>query len=185
MSSELACVTCILDHLEREETALCCHIGRADVFTVAVQLVQRLRDAGQTALFASGFTPRPAWWNRFLPQSSVSWFAGTAGCSQKTAAEIIAQLPVSVNKRLSFNAGNPRCFLAIAALAYSRPDVLVYTTSGMDPRGRNSLQSSIDNIAAGTRAIHILNSPDPASSEGNCPSQSPMKCVCCSGEIEK
>ncbi|HBL41789.1 hypothetical protein [Gimesia sp.] len=181
MSSEISCVTSILCHLEQNETALCCHIGRADVFTIAEQLVQKLRDSGQTAVFANSFTPRPVWWNRFIPQSSVGWFSGAAGCSRKTAADIMAQLPVPVHKRLTYNAGNPRCFLAVAALAYSKPDYLIYTTSGMDPLGRNSLQSSIHEICGGSRAVHIIND----TGNGNCPTQSPMKCVFCSGDCSE
>lgn len=179
MSPELTQVASILKHIERSDNSLCCHINSPDVFAVSESLVRKLRASGCKAQFASTFTVQPRWFHHFFPQSTVDWFASTARCSRQTASEIIAQLPIPIHERFSCNAGNPRCMLAFAALAYTKPDFLIYTTSGMDPLGRQALQTSFHELCAGIRAIHVCPLPAPNECQWKCIEHPLMECVSC------
>lgn len=182
MSHEFTQVASILKQIEHSNDSLCCHIGDSDVFAVSESLVSKLRTSGYTAHFASLFTIQPRWLDHFFPQSASNWFARTARCSRQAASEIITQLPVPVHERLNCNAGNPRCILAVAAIAYTKPDFLIYTTSGMDPRGREVLQSSFHELCAGVRAIHVCHLPDPIECQEKCIEHPLMKCISYSTE---
>lgn len=168
----------IVSRLEqRDEGTLCCHIAGADVFSVSESLANQLRMRGHTAGLASCFTIQARRFDRFIPQSTASWFSKVAHCSRQTAEEIIAQLPVPVNERLAYNAANPRCAVAVAAKAYSQPDFVIYTTSGMDPLGIQALQRGIHMLCSGTRAVHICNAMNANRKEWPCAAQPPMECV--------
>jgi|GEM_PF-2764823 len=182
MNSEFTCVASILRHLERSDSSLCCHIGSENVFTVSESLIDKLQTSGSTARFANCFTPKPRWLNRIFPLSTVDWFSRTACCSRQTALVLIGQLPVSIHECLSYNAGNARCILAVAALAYTRPDFLIFTTSGMDPQGMQTLQSSVHVLCKDARAIHVCNLPDQNKSKWKCTAHPPMECVSCTLE---
>lgn len=177
MNTEACCVESILRRLSQSDDSVCYHIENADVFTVSELLCQKLEATQKSATFVNCLTPRPRWYDRFFPESTVSWFARSAGCSRQDAVESIAQLPVPIHKYLTFNAGNPRCILAVAAFAQLKPDFLIYTTAGMDPQGIKILQKSIAKICEGVRTIHVC--PLPVSDEGmgRCRTQLPMKCI--------
>jgi hypothetical protein len=69
------------------------------------------------------------------PQKSHQWLAKAAGISLEESKTMIAEFGVPVAENLSWNAANPRCLLGIAAVIVRRPDVLIYRTDGLDPRG--------------------------------------------------
>ena len=73
---------------------------------------------------------------RLLRQpTDVEWLTQNAGISSEAAATIIDGFPIRVAPRMNQNAMNPRRFLGLAAAIAKNPDLIVYATSGMDPRG--------------------------------------------------
>ncbi|TWU14654.1 hypothetical protein CA54_35230 [Symmachiella macrocystis] len=68
----------------------------------------------------------------FRQPTVIEWLTQNADISADDAAAIIGGLPVHVLPLLSYNAGNPRAFLGLAAAIAKKPDVIVYSTSGMD-----------------------------------------------------
>jgi len=71
----------------------------------------------------------------FASRSTVSWVEKNAEVDRLVAQAIISSLPEVVHPKLDWNAGNPRNFLGLAAALYSKPDVIVFSTLGMDPLG--------------------------------------------------
>lgn len=67
--------------------------------------------------------------------TAVDWLVQNSQLSRLAAAGAIRDLPLQVAPELCSNARNPTQFLGLAAAIANQPDVIVYSTSGMDPRG--------------------------------------------------
>ena len=106
-----------------------------EIETLHRELSRRFKSENINGIFA-----RPANLDtvrrRFLRQPTViEWLTQYAGISPDDAATIINAFPIRVAPRMNQNAMNPVRFLGLAAAISKNPDVIVYSTFGMDPRG--------------------------------------------------
>jgi hypothetical protein len=91
----------------------------------------------------------------FRQQRSRVWLAQSAGISEEEAARIIANFGVRVGDILSANAATPRCLLGIAATLCRKPQVIVYSTSGLDPSGCIAVHRFVELNRSDSCAIHL------------------------------
>ena len=70
-----------------------------------------------------------------LKQRSAEWLAHAGGISEEESGQIIADFGVRVADQLAYNAGTPRCLLAIAATLIRKPEVVAYSTQALDGEG--------------------------------------------------
>jgi hypothetical protein len=98
--------------------------------------------------------------SRIIGLPSVStWLAKELDCPVAHAKSEISRLPVSVDERFGYNACNPLRFLGFLVALHAKPSVLIYETSGMDPRGRQLLNEfAIREYPEGT-LLHVTSSP--------------------------
>jgi hypothetical protein len=87
--------------------------------------------------------------------TSVQWLSGTAGMSEEKAHQIIARLGVPIADRFAWNAGTPRCLLGLVATLTQKPEVLLYSTSGLDAEGCHAVHRYIASSSGALSAVHI------------------------------
>jgi hypothetical protein len=98
-----------------------------------------------------------------------TWMATKLGCTTADAKAIISSLPVPVNERFNCNAYNPMRFLGFILAANTNPEILMYETSGMDPRGRDLLHGYAINVYTTGTLIHASSVPiDLCERPGDC-----------------
>ena len=137
---------------------ICLHIphGFHEKFSTLEQEVLRaaLREDKSTAIC------RPARNRRgcreyFRRQRTAEWLSQTAGIVEQQAAELIASFDVRVADILSANAGTPRCLLGIASALCNRPEVVIYSTCGLDPSGRLAVHRFVALNSGALCAVHL------------------------------
>jgi hypothetical protein len=100
-----------------------------------VHLLDLAARVGKSAAVSQRAMQSRGIWSWFREQRSVEWLAKAGGISRERAAAMIAEFQSPVGEVLARNAGNPRCLLGLAALIAREIEVIVYATSGCDPRG--------------------------------------------------
>jgi hypothetical protein len=104
------------------------------------------------------YSPLLAWHARWRNRPSlptVLWFSRVAGLSENASKEIIDGLDEKIGDRLYWNAGTPRSLLGIAARLVHEPDVVVYSTAGLDLQGCQEVHEFVVSRAGRFCAIHI------------------------------
>ena len=71
----------------------------------------------------------------FKQATPIGWLTENTELTNSQAAVVIDEFPVHVAPKMCQNARNPTQFLGLAAAISRQPDVLIYSTPGMDPRG--------------------------------------------------
>jgi hypothetical protein len=139
-------------------TIMCLHLppGRTyRTFNLKHELVQLADRQSKTAVIAGPAESRPGIRGRLRPQTSIEWLVAAAGISNDEAAAIIRGVGIGVRPVMSHNAGDPRAFLGVAAALANRPDVLIYETTGMSPRGQYRLHEYIAERGSEFCAVHV------------------------------
>lgn len=113
----------------------------------------------QTAIVARMASPHRGIRYLFKPETSVGWLMQEAGISGDEAKMIIESFGIHVRDELRQNAGNPRCLLGLAAALSENPEVLVYTTAGTDPIGRDAAFRYVEGHRSGRSVVHIAYPP--------------------------
>ena len=88
-------------------------------------------------------------------ETSEDWLARVGGISKAEAKEVIADLGIWVAEKVAYNAGTPRALLGIAATLINKPDVIMYTDSGLDPEGRLSLHRFVTSKCQHLSVVHV------------------------------
>lgn len=117
------------------------------------ELLQLVSRAGKTA-----FISQPAGFENgesSADQSSVGWLSHAAGVSEDQSRHLIAHLGIRVADRLAYNAGTPRCLMGLAATLVRKPDVIAYSTAGLDAEGCRKVHSFIESRCGQLCAVHI------------------------------
>lgn len=134
---------------------LCLHFapdGAVQSTEFEAALVQLVRERGLTAeLAAYGVEHRS-----ILPLTSVDWLRRTSGLSRVEATRWIEAVRPHVSRVENVyaeNPGNPKAFLRVAAALAKRPDVVVYSTVGMDGEGMVRLHGFVAEHVA--ESIHV------------------------------
>ena len=91
----------------------------------------------------------------FRRQRTAEWLSQAAGIMEQEAAELIASFDVRVADILSANALTPRCLLGIAAALCKRPEVVIYSTCGLDPSGRLAVHRFVSLNSGALCAVHL------------------------------
>ena len=91
----------------------------------------------------------------FRRQRTAEWLSQAAGIMEQEAAELIASFDVRVADILSANALTPRCLLGIAAALCKRPEVVIYSTCGLDPSGRLAVHRFVALNSGALCAVHL------------------------------
>jgi hypothetical protein len=98
--------------------------------------------------------------HRFVwPVTPSKWLASQIGCTTEQSRELIATLPISFPDRFNCLAYNPLRFLGLLAAMAGSPKVLIYETSGMDPRGFSLLHEYATGHYTEGTLIHRTESP--------------------------
>ncbi len=103
--------------------------------------------------------PRTIWTRLFGMPPVSKWMASKLGCTQKDAKTRISRLPVPVHEQFNCNAYNPMRFLGFVLAANDNPLILIYETSGMDPRGRELLHEHATKEYSHGTLIHVSTVP--------------------------
>ncbi|WP_149108534.1 hypothetical protein [Limnoglobus roseus] len=88
-------------------------------------------------------------------QRTVEWLARAGDISKADAAQVIDEFGVTVREIMCHNAGTPRCFLGIAAAICRKPDVLLYSSAGLDPLGRVAVHHYVAANGQNLCAVHL------------------------------
>lgn len=139
-------------------TVICLHLppGTIDpTLDLKHKPVQLANRQSKIALVASPAESRRGIRERLRPQTSIEWLVAAAKVSYDEAAAIIRGFGIGVRPVMSHNAGDPRAFLGVAAALANRPDVLIYETTGMSPRGQYRLHEYIAERGSEFCAVHI------------------------------
>jgi len=118
-------------------STVCLHVpARLDCHATADVIVELARQEERTAVFCDHTTIwRGGIRGFFEPQTSSKWLSRAASLSVEEAAAVIRRFGSHVPDPLSACAATPTCFLAIAAAALNNPEILIYSTEGLDPLG--------------------------------------------------
>ena len=144
--------------LELEEgNIFCLHIPNGyheDVGVLEDELLELASGQGKVAIVSrpAGFGKRDGF---FKNQSSVDWLSGAAGLSKQQSNELISALGVRVAERVANNAGTPRCLMGLAASLMLSPDVIAYSTDGLDPEGCRRVHEFVESRCGPLCAIHV------------------------------
>jgi hypothetical protein len=141
---------------------------------VAQEIIEFARHCDKTAVFCDlAATHPPRGFGRwFHPRTCAGWLSRTAGVSQEEANELIRGFGKPIPRLLAACAATPRCFLGIAAAIAKRPDVLVYSTSGLDPSGRAAIHEYVGSRGRDLCVIYLswaAVSGDGAPARRDCP----------------
>lgn len=90
----------------------------------------------------------------FRRQSSVGWLV-KRGLGTEEAADAIAGLGVRVHEILDYNAGDPRSLLGMAAALATNSEILLYSTCGMSPAGREAAHEFMGVHRGNRCVIHL------------------------------
>ena len=124
-------------------------------------LKRRLVATAQAKSKTIAFTKPVRWrswlhshWNR---NDSATWLATSTSLTQTDARDLIESAPVSIYKRLTWNAGDARGILMAAAAIYDadRPDVIAYMTAGCSPVGVSAVHEFVSTHASDRCIMHI------------------------------
>lgn len=139
-----------------EQSRLCLHFGPEGAvpsLEFETALLHLVRERGLTAELAQyGVEHRTL----FGPLTSVDWLQRTSGISRDEATRWIEAIRPHVSRVETIyarNPGNPKGFLRVAAALARRPDVLVYSTVGMDSCGTANLHAFVAEHVA--ESIHV------------------------------
>ena len=103
----------------------------------------------QKIAFAQSAQPRRSLVRLLKKRTTVAWLMSQCRLTEEQARSLIDSLGVHVHEDFACNAGNPRCLLGIAAALHTQPDVLVYSTMGLDPLGRKAAIEYVDRHRTG------------------------------------
>jgi hypothetical protein len=117
------------------------------------ELLQLARRQGKEAVISqpAGFESGES----STDQSSVDWLSHAAGISEDQSSHVIAGLGIRVADRLAYNAGTPRCLMGLAATLAREPDVIAYSTAGLDAEGCRTVHRFIESRCGQLCAVHI------------------------------
>ena len=166
----------IVRRVDMVATPVCLHLHSQDLFFHIDSLVQRYRELGVDARGVHALTVRPRRLDSIIPDKSVNWFVRYSSCSRIEARKIISDLPENIHPRLSYNAGTPCCLLAIAAEYFQKPELLIYSTSGLDPAGVKTVNAYVNSVCVGLRSVH-LNFCNINERQWDCYSMDPVQCI--------
>lgn len=135
----------------------CVHLSPklSDATDVISQITQLAERSHKSVIHAKPAVQRGGMIEFFRKQSAVAWLANAAGLSKIEAAGVIQSFPRKVAKTLSHNAGTPRAFLGVAAAIAQKPDVIVYSTAGVDPVGCQQLHEYVAMQARNLCIVHV------------------------------
>jgi hypothetical protein len=129
-----------------------CHEAAEALEDEILELASR---QGKAAIISrpAGFGARAG--ESFANQSSEDWLSHAATISKQQSAEWISSLGVRVAEKIAFNAGTPRCLMGLVAALMCNPDVIVYSTCGLDSEGHRSVHGFVDSRCGPLCAIHV------------------------------
>jgi len=139
-------------------TTLCLHIppGFHDQEAlVEEEILKQAHQQGKTAIISKPATRRAGLLERFRKRNAIEWLAHEAETSKGEAALIVAEYGIPIALDLSIIPGTPRCLLGIAAALARKPQVLVYSTAGLDPAGRIRVHQFLAPRRSGACFIHL------------------------------
>ena len=124
---------------------VCLHVPVGlDCRRVADAIAELASQEEKTALFCDHTTIWRGGARGFLrPRTSTKWLSRAAGLSVEEATAVIRRFSSHVPDRLSTCAATPTCFLAIAAAVLKNPDILIYSTVGLDPLGCRAIHEYV------------------------------------------
>ena len=131
------------------------------------EIAARLRADGHIVGIAKPARRRGGLYRLLSPSTTVRWLSKKVGIDQHSAQTIISALPIEVHPKLEWNAGNPRNFLGIAAALQTKPEVLIYASSGMDPVGVLALHDFITSRHQDFFAVYVNLSCDRANHDAD------------------
>jgi ABC-type multidrug transport system ATPase subunit len=139
-------------------TMTCLHIPQGyggEVDCVEKDLIQFASQLAKTTASCHPATNRRGLREYFRHETSIEWLSRAAQISRDEAEQIIDTFNVPVANILSQNAGTPRRILGIAAALARKPDVLIYSTAGLDPQGCVAVHDYVRSRCANVSAIHL------------------------------
>jgi hypothetical protein len=119
------------------------------------KLIQLAKCQGKTATVSTPAQAASGDSGPSLKQTSAEWLSCTAGISNEESKQIITGLGEKVVDKVAYNAGTPRCLLGLTAASIRKPDVLVYTTLGLDVQGAWTVHRFIGLKCSGMCVIHV------------------------------
>ncbi len=92
----------------------------------------------------------------FRPMRVADWLTRIAGASPAQAQTILHKLqPSKGDSCIEQLAGTPRTFLSIEAAWLAGADVVIFTTAGLDPLGREAVYQAVASRFPQKSAIHV------------------------------
>src|SRR5262245_18967408 len=139
---------------------------------VTVQLPPRFDSTAQLAAALAGVLRRPevalrgrgvsvepaeppVGWRRWLSDPSPGEWLARQGFAADEAAAVLSRHRIDDRFRLSQYAKGPRSALGLEAALRSRPDVVIFNTSGLDPRWELAVQDLIRSSLDRTAAVYL------------------------------
>jgi hypothetical protein len=97
----------------------------------------------------------PIGWRRWLSDPRpVAWLVGH-GFSSDQAEEIVARHGIDNRFRLSRHAATPRTLLGLEVAYRSGASIVIFNTSGLDPRGRSAVFDLVRANLVRTAAVYL------------------------------
>lgn len=144
---------------------VCLHLPETMTSPEVEQLIQHLTGVISSAnvhLFGSVRWAAPLRNRRFglfglfRPMRVADWLSQVAGAAPMQAHRILQQLhPWERASRIERLAGTPRTLLSVEAAWLSGADVVVFTTAGLDPLGREAVYEAASSHFHHGGAIHL------------------------------
>jgi len=97
----------------------------------------------------------PAGWRRWLLDPSPSEWLVRQGFTPGEAATVLLRHQIDDRFRLSRYAAGPRAVLGLEAALHARPDVVVFDTSGLDPKWEVAVQEVVRSSLERTAVVYL------------------------------
>ncbi len=123
--------------------------------TFQERIASQLRSDGHIVEIAMPARRSNGFFRLFSPRTTNQWLSKQLKIDLASAQRIISALPIDVHPKLDWNAGTSRTFLGVAVALHTKPDVLIYSSIGMDPRGVIALHDFITSIRQDFFAVYI------------------------------
>jgi len=119
------------------------------------ELLHFARQQGKTVAISRQAELAPSSIDVALKQMSTEWLSNAAGISERESAQIITDLGVRVAETLADNAGTPRCLLGLAATLVTDPEVVAYSSAGLDVEGIRAVHRFVASRCSHRCVVHV------------------------------
>ena len=106
-------------------------------------------------VFAAPATPPSGWRRWFHDPTPFHWLRTNSTLSDDAIRSFLREHGMDPPYPLSRYAGNPRTFLGLAAAYAHKPDVVVFSTSGLDPSGVRETHRIVTQHLSESSAINL------------------------------